>query len=405
MRRSGEVSMDFGTVRRQKLPTVDSLPSLCSATEDASLAWQVQLKPTTDPAKLFHGSVDHNAVEVRGATGVMLPRTWLNEPPVTNQITLSVLHEPAVFGGRIQGRVGRTHWAGQCLITREGAVTEDSFGVMDGVASYSKTILKEASGGSFEYVGPAAADRREGDYFFIGSIHRHFGHTMLEGFARLWAMEGVLRYAPDIRFVVYETDIPGFAYDLLGAAGVDRARIVPAGVSTVFERLFVPGVSMRTHHWITEYQTWPWQRVSAALAHDIEGLRKVYLSRAAVWNRALVNEKEVESLFEKSGFEILAPESMSIEEQVRLARSCSVIAGSVGSQLYLAAFMRRGGRLLVLAPENFYLKDDYLISLACNIKLDVCLGGPVDFCLEKDRRNWSIDLKRVSAFLNDSGVF
>jgi len=52
----------------------------------------------------------------------------------------------------------------------------------------------------------------------------------------------------------------------------------------------------------------------------------------------LLNEDEVESLFAARGFDIIAPETRSLREQIILVANASEIAGVTGSALHLALF-------------------------------------------------------------------
>ncbi|SEK43017.1 Protein of unknown function [Pseudoxanthomonas sp. GM95] len=319
-------------------------------------------------------------------------------------LQISVMHEAWVFGGVITQRAEATHSQGQALLTRNGGVTQDSFGIMDGNVTWAENILSyDEASGAWAYIGPSEATRLKGDYYLVGNVHRHFGHVMLEGLSRLWAMRQVSQVTSDLRFLVYESDVRPFALELLRLAGVPEDRIVSASPATSVERLFVPSTAMRTHRSISPEMGEVWGRISLKQASGgyRSARRKVYLSRKAIGNRPLENEEALEALLLSRGFEIRCSETMTIPEQIRMASESEILAGPVGSQMYLAGFQQPGSSVLVLAPRNFYLKDDLLLAAVRFHHLDVCFGSPLDFRKDKANRRWSVDLVEVEARLDE----
>lgn len=337
-----------------------------------------------------------------GANSLMLPELWSEGMGPPEPLSLSVMHEALVFGGLITQRTESTHREGQALLRSQGEMTRDSFGYMDGNTTWSADILEQDEHGkSWRYIGPREASRLQGDYYFVGNVHHHFGHVMLEGLSRLWAMQEVGQVAPDLRYLVYESGLQPFAVQLLALAGIPEDRIVFASPATAVERLFVPSTAMRTHRWITSAMGDIWGRMVGACGAPATGAsRKIYLSRRSVGNRPLENEEQLEELLKSRGFEIQYPERMSIRDQVRMASEARVLAGPVGSQMYLAGFQSPGSAVLVVAPRNFYLKDDLLLAAAKGHRLAVCFGPSINFREEKSDRHWSVDVSLVSKRLD-----
>jgi hypothetical protein len=337
---------------------------------------------------------------------------WMVQHSRQDPLATWSLRKAYVFGGQIQRRKARLHWHGELLLSRKLELIRPSWGLMDGGPSLPGELLVEGSPGSYELEWPTGAAKRppgttrvhprrlRGTHYLIGNAHPHFGHFLLEGLSRLW---GIAELSPEERetvsFLVYEPRLEGWMYELLALAGVDRNRIVHASSVDVVDRLVTADPAMRTHNGITTAMAGTWrsmaERVEAGPAE-----RRIYLSRSHNPNRGLRNEVEVEELFRARGFEIVAPETMSIPDQVRLAREAAVLAGPVGSQMYLAAFQRPAARTLVMAPSNFYLKDDVLIASAMGHDLDVVIGGDIDLSTRKRSWAWSVDTRDVVVALD-----
>ena len=208
------------------------------------------------------------------------------------------------------------------------------------------------------------ARRLKGRHVYMGYLRAHFGHFLLESLARAWAM---LDLEPGTKILFHPSipktyPIPVFAREILAAMDVDPVRVVLAHEDLVPDELIVP----TPQFWI-EWKGSPgmclaFDRVRERLTRLQSATflpRRVYLTRrlmgAPLRRRAaqfahnsrrhdhlvgknLLNEDEVESLFAARGFDIIAPETRSLREQIILVANASEIAGVTGSALHLALF-------------------------------------------------------------------
>jgi capsular polysaccharide biosynthesis protein len=93
------------------------------------------------------------------------------------------------------------------------------------------------------------------------------------------------------------------------------------------------------------------QRFRPAPAADSP--RRVYLSRSGVaGSRRIRNEPEVEGFLAKRGFAIVRPETLSVDEQARLAAGAEVIVGPYGANLANLVFAERATRVVVIATKH-----------------------------------------------------
>lgn len=392
--------VEFKLITSEALPICSSLHDGLSSKEDVFIPMPEEEVLSARPREIFCEGAKIREDNRMGAARPMMPCYWVDEPWRGDGVGVSILHAATIFGGTFSGRNNRTHRRGQCLILADGKLIDDSFGAMDGSRTYAEDILVEVGPDQYRYIGPSVSEYYPGDYFFLGSAHHHFGHFMLEGLSRVWAYRMIASALPGIKLVIYEPSVPSFILELLSMAGISREQIVFSSGAMVCERLIVPKMAMRTHHWITSFQRRAWESVAPLK----KGGGKVFLSRRGVANRPLGNEESIEKAFRKAGFEIVCSEKLPITEQIEMATSVDCFAGAVGSQMYLSAFMKPGGKVLVMAPENFYLKDDFLISAALNLKLKVQLGGAIDFSRQKSARQWDISEHAVSRLIEEAGL-
>lgn len=328
---------------------------------------------------------------------------WIHWQPTDQVLRIWQLRGAWVFGGTVGVRRRGEHEGGLGMLGASGEVLPPSYLVMDGKPTLPTDLLDSEGDDTWRIRWPAAVRRirrRRGEHFLIGNASGHFGHFVLEGLARLWALDHLsARRRARLRFLVYEPELRPFARELLELTGVPADRIVHAAPVDRVGRLITADPAMSTHYWITEPMQRVWWRATAGLSGV--PTRRVYLSRRAARQRILVNEEEIEAVFAEAGFEIVRPETLALREQVELAHSASHLAGAVGSQMYLAAFQQPGASTLVLAPPNFYLKDDVLLASVGRRQLDVLFGSQINLSKPKQSRGWSIDADRVRAAVRD----
>ncbi len=142
------------------------------------------------------------------------------------------------------------------------------------------------------------------------------------------------------------------ALDILAALGVGRERIIfhdLEGVS-LFTRLIVP--------------SWPTPAKLAPSAGVYDVYRPLaprtvpterpllYLTRKNVASRQMANEDEVRDLFERRGFRVVDPGSLSFAEVRELFASPACVAGPFGSAFHNLAFSSGKPVSLVLLPDH-----------------------------------------------------
>lgn len=81
--------------------------------------------------------------------------------------------------------------------------------------------------------------------------------------------------------------------------------------------------------------------------------RKIYLSRKKCKVRRLINADEIEQIFADSGYQIVFPEEMTLDEQVALFNNTDVIVGVTGAAFTNIVFCREGTRIgIIIAGDN-----------------------------------------------------
>lgn len=192
------------------------------------------------------------------------------------------------------------------------------------------------------------------DVVFLGNMHWLFGHFLLKRLNRLYAVQ------PDMDCVfLYRraTDpMPKYVREFLDMMGVDAGRVHIVRHPTRFRSVIVPPRAQDDDFTSRVFSdTFDKMQENLALRSDateIAAPEKIYVSRDALKLRRTFGEDSIQRIFEKNGFTIIRPETMSLAHQAMIMRRCRVLAGCAGTALHLAFFMPRGGHVVQIKRNS-----------------------------------------------------
>jgi capsular polysaccharide biosynthesis protein len=95
-----------------------------------------------------------------------------------------------------------------------------------------------------------------------------------------------------------------------------------------------------------------WYRTRLVGKNRVVAHRKLYLTRAGASRRRVANEEEVRSLLTKHGFEVVAPEALSVSEQIALFAQATHIAGATGAAMTNMLFAPPGAVVTVFYNQH-----------------------------------------------------
>lgn len=213
-----------------------------------------------------------------------------------------------------------------------------------------------------------------GAHLLLGG-HQNFGHWLMNCFARLAYADRIpaLRNLP----VVVAQNLPPARKELLALAGygADRLTEVDSSAITQFELLWTP---------ITFYRVLQGPRrlvLHSACARFLNRLgrrvvkdrprplRRYYLTRPAGNHRLLANEESLLAALERYGVEAVDPATLSMRDQIELARGAEIIMGVMGAGLNLAFFAAPGTVIIQLAAPDIPLNSLPIICRQLDLKL------------------------------------
>lgn len=203
----------------------------------------------------------------------------------------------------------------------------------------------------------------QGRWLYGGHWIQHFGHFLIETLTTLWPEE------PDVEGLVFHQYLrtareePWMLrfLELAGRGGLP-ITIVRRRRGRRVEELVVPSRTVVANGWGHPQAREVWDRM--ALPFRDEGTsRRVYLSRTSFSEKVrretpkkarstLERDQGLDRLFAGAGFDVVEPQHLSIDDQIRLMTGAEVVAGNSGSALHLTAFAPRGARVLEIGDER-----------------------------------------------------
>jgi capsular polysaccharide biosynthesis protein len=194
-----------------------------------------------------------------------------------------------------------------------------------------------------------AVEVLKGTWLYGGHWFGQLGRFLTETVTTLWPT------GLDVRGLVFHlyvdqrsgevADWQARLVDLAGYGGLS-VRIVektPLGV----ERLVVPSRSLVLNGWAHQECLDVWRRIGDGVPATGSWPSRAYLSRTSP-----EGDRALAAAFEALGFTVVEPETLSVDDQVRLGRSANVLVGSAGTALHLAAFARPGTGVIALGDER-----------------------------------------------------
>ena len=194
-----------------------------------------------------------------------------------------------------------------------------------------------------------------------------------------------------------------FQKELAKILGINESQIIPATKSHLIfaQELIIP--TLLNEYEIVEYRKYTHFRIfyqPSLVKHlyaeilsqsSILPTRKIFFTRPKDSNRNIINNDEVEAIFKELGFEIILPDSLSIQKQIELMQECKILAGMHGSSLINSIFLNKHATLFELFSEYYHDNCPHYIALAKGCKYFYMIGKTPDTSMHPQQENTYIE--------------
>lgn len=238
------------------------------------------------------------------------------------------------------------------------------------------------------------SQQAQGEVFVVDChFTDNYGHNLLEALPRLMLLD---RVPAGIQIA---TSIPRSRTidSLIGGLGIDPSRVRYYEEPLFCRRAFLPDRLVhleRSLHPLAREAFTRWRLLGNA--SKVERAERIFISRSRIRRRRLVNEAEIEAIFERRGFRIVHPEQLPIEDQIALFSTAGMIAGLGGSAMHSTVFSPPETKVLLVSSIEWFVKMDVLISQRAG-QLGYVFGEPTDDAVDAGDRTWRVDPAAVEA--------
>jgi hypothetical protein len=184
-------------------------------------------------------------------------------------------------------------------------------------------------------------------------VHRNYYHWMLLILTRaVWALEeGLLKG----RRLLVPREMARWMGSSLADAGIDQNRLLAYGKRerlALSDALVISPVEYASPSLLRRLQHRMWRAAGLDPASPPPQDKLVYITRKDTNGRPIVEEWDLCRLAEKLGFEVVAPETLNLLDQVRLFARAKGVAGPAGAAFTNLAWSQPGTRVLSIFKEE-----------------------------------------------------
>ncbi len=213
----------------------------------------------------------------------------------------------------------------------------------------------------------------EREVIYGGLIFEHFGHFLIESTGRLWYYLQNGKNHP-VAFVA-PGKVKKFVYEFLELIGLKKENIIIIKKPVRFKKIIVPQSSFAIRNYFTKEFILPYQNNKA----PANSIKRIYLTRTKFKNGPKTFGEEIlEKAFADNGYKIIAPELLSLKEQIAYIKGAESIAGIMGTATHLALFAKPGTELILINRSDDLNNNQIMVNQAAS--LTVCrVDGHLNF--------------------------
>ena len=207
------------------------------------------------------------------------------------------------------------------------------------------------------------------EVIFGGGLTCHFGHFISEDLSRMWfPIENRTTSKKIAFFNLFNRQITGWVYKLFDLLGVSEDRILFVDKPTQFKSIIVPEQAAHIKEDFTSKFLLPYQKIVSRI-RPFAGVKKLFLTRSSDLHTKnyVAGLKYFEDFYAARGFKVVAPEKLSISDQISLITGAEEIATFLGTLAHWSLFCRPEVKFTMLTRFDQFKCRQCLINQATGI--------------------------------------
>ena len=204
-----------------------------------------------------------------------------------------------------------------------------------------ETALHTKSGAAYTFEQKQVTKKKE-TVVYIGMFVGIWGHCITDNIRRIWFLKTEEYQNVFAGCKLVYVPFQGFEFSesfsqLLAMLGLDCKDLVPITEITQYAEIIIPDECFFSPEGSTRYFTKEYRelidtvRTYAAAHATPTGYDKVYFTYSSYTKGKQVGEEKLERFFQQQGYHIIAPEKLSLSQQLNMLYQCTHFASTVGS--------------------------------------------------------------------------
>lgn len=223
----------------------------------------------------------------------------------------------------------------------------------------------------------------------IGSFWIYvWGHCFTDHFNKLWfaftdECKRLLEKGAELIILSCKSQVPQYFITLLELTGLNWHSIKIITEPTQYENLYVPDSCyfQREGEW-NRFYTKEYVgllermkvniRKQAEKAGNFPTFDKIYLTRTQGTFGTFrdLGEKTIENVFRKEGYVIIAPEKLTVPQQLWLMMNVKDLVSTEGSICHSSVFCKENTKVTILMKANFISENQIVAGQICNLQIN-----------------------------------
>lgn len=228
------------------------------------------------------------------------------------------------------------------------------------------------SGSPVSSIEPSTVDRyaHGGPYVYLGKIEKHYGHFLVSTLSRLWHPA-----FKDAGYKILYTNTDSIdelfklhhIAEIFGAFGLSPDRFMRFAGPVIIDHVLVPAPSynenLNAYTVFGELCASLGKTISSGAETALASKAPIYLTKEKLAKgvQRLENESDVTRILSSFGVEIIAPELLSLKDQISIFRSGRPIMGYISSAFHTSIFAAPG-RYLMLSHSHLMHSNQVMID-------------------------------------------
>lgn len=222
---------------------------------------------------------------------------------------------------------------------------------------------------SYEPVGEI--EYLSGNYIFGGVLIDVFGHTISDSLANLWWTVKNKDNQDKIIFLNLCKNVQPIFWKIAEILEIKERIIVVEKLCQV-DQIIVPDDSFKAFAEYTDEMTTVYNAVASVIlekSSEDKLCKKIYLTKSQFSSHDSFGAKFFDDFYRKRGFEIIAPETLPFEEQIRILNYAEEIVCSIGSMSHMLLFANNNKKKV-----TFLLRANEIVGCSSQLMMNQATG-------------------------------